>query len=163
GPDRRTGPPCPPGPRAPELPGAGTLASNEPAAAELWAGGGQAEATGPGREVRCCGHNRERRLFQPGVQRVRLRRRPEPGRRALPLPLVRTSNPCRRERGRAHRTATFVVYRVRSAGHEQESFRRWYATSWSDIPGRNRGDPGPRGGPPIRGGPIHTSRIGALR
>src|SRR5690606_426012 len=45
----------------------------------------------------------------------------------------------------------------------QESSRRRYAASWSDIPGRNRGDPGLRGGPPIRGGPIYTSRIGALR
>src|SRR5690606_5083997 len=29
--------------------------------------------------------------------------------------------PCRRERGPDHRTATFVVYRVRSAGHEGRS------------------------------------------
>jgi len=86
----------------------------------VWAGGGAAEATGPGREVRRCGYNRERRLFQPGVQRVRLRRCPEPGRRALPLSLVWTANPCRRERGPDHRTATFVVYRVR-VGHEGRS------------------------------------------
>src|SRR5690606_9845199 len=46
---------------------------------------------------------------------------PGTGRRALPLPLVRTANPCRRERGPDHRTATFVVYRVRSAGHEGRS------------------------------------------
>src|SRR5690606_32841261 len=111
-------PPRPPGPRAPELPGAGTLASNEPAAPELWAGGSAAEAARPRREVRRCGHNRERRLFQPGVQRVRLRRRPDPGRRALLLPLVRTANPCRRERGPDHWTATFAVPWVRSAGHE---------------------------------------------
>src|SRR5690606_21260414 len=91
---------------------------NEPAAPELWAGGGQAETARSRGEVRCCGHGRKRGLFQPGVQRVRLCRCPEPGRRALPPPLVRTANPCRRERGPDHRTATFAVYRVRSAGHE---------------------------------------------
>src|SRR5690606_21166161 len=100
--------------------GAGAFPPHEPAAAELWAGGSAAEATGPGREVRRCGHGREHRLFQPGVQRVRLRRCPEPGRRALPLPLVRTADPCRRERGPDHRTATFAVYRVR-VGHKGRS------------------------------------------
>jgi len=37
-----------------------------------------------GREVRLCGHDRGRCLFQPGVQRMRLHRRPEPGRRRSP-------------------------------------------------------------------------------
>src|SRR5690606_2253500 len=116
-----TGPPRPSGPRAPELPGAGTLASNEPAAAELWAGGGQAETARSRGEVRCYGHGCERGPFQPGVQRVRLRRCPEPGRRALPLSLVLTANPCRRERGPDHRTATFAMPWVRSADHEGRS------------------------------------------
>src|SRR5690606_2288320 len=120
-PNHRTRPPRPSGPRAPELPGAGTLASNEPAAAELRAGGSAAEATGSRGEARRYGHGRERRLFQPGVQRVRLRRCPEPGRRALPMPLVWTADPCRRERGPDHRTATFAVPWVRSAGHEGRS------------------------------------------
>src|SRR5690606_7770060 len=52
-PNHRTGLSRPPGPRAPELPGAGTLASNEPAAPELWAGGGQAETARSRGEVRC--------------------------------------------------------------------------------------------------------------